>query len=65
MSTTPTTTTGTDLAPLDTQAVTGLLAPPTYPHRQPNVLGFNFTALTNLGPYDLFSTSLDHVTFLA
>jgi hypothetical protein len=61
MSTTPTTTMGTDLAPLDTQAVTGLLAPPTYPHGQPNVPGFNFMAPMNLGPYDLFSTSLDHL----
>jgi hypothetical protein len=51
------TTTGTGLPALNTQAVTGQLAAPALPHRQLDILDFDLTGLTHLGPSDCFHTS--------
>jgi len=56
---TPTTTTGIGLTALNTQAVTGHMAVPTLPSRQPNVPGFHFMGLMHLGASDFFPTNLD------
>jgi len=58
MSITPTTT-GTDLAALDTLAVADRMAASTFPSGQPTIPGFNFTELTHFDPSDFFPTSSD------